>query len=338
MFNGKGGKGPYRPARGRWQPSLLGLLIVAAVVVTVYYGGTARYGFVGIGPVTGAEARAVAIMERGIDVIAAARGRAGIPLDVVADPNETGLVGLEYSSITTTLGDLVAKRTATHPHWAAIIVRWMQRAGVERGDIVWATFSGSFPGFNLAVMAAAEALGAELIIVTSLAASTWGANIPEFPWSEMERVLHEEGVVQSRTIAWTLGGDADKGPGLLDIFGDGEQALRDAASRTGRPLMEFETLKEAVARRWEVFTRASRGRRPALYVNAGGGHASLGDCMDAHRWPSGLTWERRTCQGSSPGLLYVVADEGIPVLHLLNAKTLALRVGIPVDARFSTSR
>ena len=42
---------------------------------------------------------------------------------VAADPNRTGMIGLEFTAITTTLGDLPSKRTTTNPDFAAALVR-----------------------------------------------------------------------------------------------------------------------------------------------------------------------------------------------------------------------
>lgn len=287
-----------------------------------------------------AERRAVALMAEGLRIIARAREAAGYPVDAAVDPNMTGLIGAEWSSITTTLGDLQAKRTATNPLWAAYVVRRMAEAGVRPGDVVWAAFSGSFPGFNLAVLAAAEAMGVELYAVSSLSASTWGANLPGFTWIDMEAALREAGLFRGGTVrgtvAVTFGGDYDRGPELFSVFADepgqGVAALRAAAARHPWPLLEPEDLDEAVELRIKVLAEAGGRPLPALLINAGGGHASLGDCYDV--WPPGLTTGPRPCGGATPGLMHVLSQRGVPVLHLLNARALALAAGIPVDGRF----
>lgn len=350
----------YRPPQGKWVPRT-GSFVVAAVVLlaVLYFVGPGLGPATDIGPGDGywsgaeseslelgsarsgvsgpsvdaaaVEVRALALMREGIAVIAAARAELDELVDARVDPNATGLIGLELSVTTTTLGDLAAKRTATHPAWAAVIAGWMLEAGVGAGDPVWATFSGSFPGLNLAVLAAAEAVGADLIAISSLGASMWGANVPEFPWSDMEVAVRDAGLFEGGSIALTLGGSADRGPRLL---GDGTPPLRAAATRSGWPLLEPQDLTDAVALRLETFAKASDGREPALFVNVGGGHASMGDCPNASTWPSGLSRVAFHCGGSVPGLLYSMAENEVPIIHLLNIKELALAVGIPIDARF----
>ena len=170
------------------------------------------------------EERASLLMAEAMEVIAQGAEDAGYPVDSHVDPNRTGLIGVEWSSITTTLGDLQAKRTATNPMWAAYVARRMVEAGVSPGDVVWATFSGSFPGLNLAVLAAAEAVGARLVAVASLGASTWGANLPGFPWVSMEAAVRDVGLFQNGSVAVTLGGSRDQGP-------DGSAVLAESSRR-----------------------------------------------------------------------------------------------------------
>lgn len=335
-------EGGFRPRAGRWQPPTALLVVGAALIVTAFYLTEPYWSFrvETSSRARSVEQRAVALMAEAMHVIAQAREDAGYPIDAAVDPNRTGLIGVEWSVITTTLGDLQAKRTATNPLWAAYVVRRMMDAGVAEGDVVWGTFSGSFPGLNLAVLAAAEALGVRLYAVSSLSASTWGANLPQFTWIDMEAAARGAGVFTHGSVALTLGGDDDQGPDLFSMLaGDAEagvRALREAAQRHRWPLLEPNDLADAVAARIDTLTTASGQRRPALFINAGGGHASLGNCPDSHNWPAGLTIAPRRCDGGIPGLMHVMSGEGVPVLHLLNVRGLAAAAGIPIDGRFAT--
>ena len=57
----------------------------------------------------------------------------GLEIDKSLDKNEIGLIGLEWSGITTTLGDIEAKRTSTNPDFAALLVKLFKEAGLKRG-------------------------------------------------------------------------------------------------------------------------------------------------------------------------------------------------------------
>ena len=69
-------------------------------------------------------------------------------IDDVNDPNQTALIGQEYSLITTDQGNIESKLSATNPNFAAVIVQLLKEAGLKENDHVAVAFSGSFPGSN----------------------------------------------------------------------------------------------------------------------------------------------------------------------------------------------
>src|SRR5262245_35149654 len=75
-----------------------------------------------------------------------ARGLLASPHD---DPNRTGMIGAEFTPITTTLGELPAKRTTTNPDFAAALVRLLASLDLPRGTPVVLILSGSFVGGNV---------------------------------------------------------------------------------------------------------------------------------------------------------------------------------------------
>ena len=135
----------------------------------------------------------------------------GLEIDKSLDKNEIGLIGLEWSGITTTLGDIEAKRTSTNPDFAALLVKLFKEAGLKKGDIVAANFSSSFPALNLAFISAADTLGLKAIIITSIGSSTYGGNIEDFTYLDMENYLYSKNLIENRTIAYSLGGAGDIG-------------------------------------------------------------------------------------------------------------------------------
>ena len=96
----------------------------------------------------------------------------GIPIEPEIDPNATGLIGPEYTAITTTLGYLPAKRTSTNPNMAGVLVAMLDRAGAKPGDCAAVGFSGSFPALNIAVLCALQAMELRPVIVSSVGASS----------------------------------------------------------------------------------------------------------------------------------------------------------------------
>lgn len=120
-------------------------------------------------------------MEGAIAAIRVEAESRGIALDPGADPNRTGLVGLSWTGLTTTLGSLPAKRTGAQPDAAALLARLLLEAGVGPGDRVAVDSSGSFPGFAVAALVAVRSLGAVPVAVISVGSSTWGPIVPSSP-------------------------------------------------------------------------------------------------------------------------------------------------------------
>ncbi|MBK6335610.1 MAG: poly-gamma-glutamate system protein [Betaproteobacteria bacterium] len=96
-----------------------------------------------------------------------------IAIDPTTDPSQSGLIGIDYSDLTTTLGDLRAKQLSVQPAFAALIVTWLKDAGVRRGDRVALSLTGSFPGLNIAALSACEAMGLEALVIVDWRVELW---------------------------------------------------------------------------------------------------------------------------------------------------------------------
>ncbi len=261
------------------------------------------------------------------DTLRRVRHLAGAELDLVNDPAGTGLIGPEFSRITNARGDLEAKLTSLNPNWAAVLVQMLRRAGVRRGDRVAVAVSGSFPGINIGLYAALETVGARPVIITSVGASMWGANDPEFTWLDMERILNEKGVLHVRSAAATFGGGDDMGRGLSPT---GRRLIREAMERNGVPLLSSRNIEDAITRRMAFYEEQARGRPYRCYVNVGGGVASLGSGQNRILIPPGLSLTLPPRNWPRKGTLVLMAERGVPVIHILEIAALARRYGLPV--------
>ena len=173
--------------------------------------------------------RAAEQMESCMAELKTERLRRGIPIDKETDRFSTGLLGTDFTAITTTLGNLEAKRTSCQPDMAALVCDLYVQAGVQAGDRVAICSTGSFPALNLAALCAAEALGAEPVMIVSIGASTYGANIPAFTAPEMLYHLYEAGLVATAPAGITLGGDDDLGLNMGAVFFPDEAGALQAA-------------------------------------------------------------------------------------------------------------
>jgi poly-gamma-glutamate system protein len=279
----------------------------------------------------GEKKEAAQLMQCAMQVVRAEKLKLGIPVDRFADPNGTGMIGTAYNDITTTHGSLVSKRTSTSPAFAAAMVAMLDQAGVRPGDSVAVSFSGSFPALNIAVLSAAKALNLRPVIISSVGASMYGANQPSMTWLDMERVLFERGLFPYRSLVASLGGIVETGGGL---DGTGIAEGLAAIKRNKIPYWEESSsgaLRADIERRLALFDRALGGRRPAAFINVGGSLTSLGSGLSVRRLPTGLVEKWPVSRDPERGFLLRMAERDVPVIHLLNIRSLAVRYGIPVD-------
>ena len=256
------------------------------------------------------------------------RSEKGQVFDRMADPNATGLIGLETSPLTTSLGDLEAKRTTTNPAFAALLVHLLKQAGAEKGDAVAVGASGSFPALAIAVLAAVEAIGARPVLICSLGASQWGANDPDFNWLDIQDCLVRSGLMKEKPAALSLGGEGDAG---LDL----DPGLRDNLVRriheSGMVLLEETGLERNVGERIRLYEKNAAGKKIKAFINIGGNWANMGTDSEILHVEPGLTAIRRFPEASRRGLVFEMARRGVSVIHLLNIRGLCQRFGLPWD-------
>lgn len=278
------------------------------------------------------QVRAARIMRDCTLAIAEERTARGIHLDPELDPNGTGLIGAEFTAITTTLGVLEAKRTSTNPAFAALMVRYFLDAGLGPGDVVAVGASGSFPALILTTLAACRALDLQPVVIYSIGASMYGANIPEFTFGDMLVLLNSRGLLPYGLAAVSLGGEGDAG--TSGILGQGTVCFEQAATRSGAPLLRANTIADSIRQRMEVFadTAERLGRPVACFVNIGGATANYGNTAASLDFPNGLVTQP-TVMSAHPerGLIFEYAAMGVPVINLLDVRGLAVRNGLPVD-------
>lgn len=265
---------------------------------------------------------AVRLMQRAEKAILLAKRERDIAVDPKNDPDGTGIIGPQFTLVTTDRGSQAAKSLAANPNFAAAVTQMMLRAGVRSGDLVAVGMTGSLPGLNLAVLSACRAVGAEPVLIVSAGASMFGATDPSFTWLDMEAVTRERGLWPYHAVAASLGGGGDVGRGLSPA---GRILLEGAIERNAVRFLDPPTVLDAVKQRVAIYdsVAAVRGRPIKLYVNVGGGVVSLGGAQNGRLIPRGLSRHLSTRNYPNRGVINVLGERGIPVLHLLQVEGLA---------------
>jgi len=288
-----------------------------------------------------------------LDIISEASERRGLQLRVDTDPSASRMIGEVLSPITSGSGSLVSKQTSVNPNFAAVVVQWLKDLRIKSGDVVAVGLSGSFPSMNIAVYSALHELGIEPIIISSTAASQWGANDPNFTWLDMEAVLRKNEVFPYKSVAASLGGVGDDAIGLTKR---GRRMLERAIERNEIPyLADIEPTKldentddgaaqprsnlglvdqDRVRERMRVYYEMAGDRTIKAYVNVGGGTVSVGTKVGKRKFLPGVnTRPPKGIEEMPPSVLGAFLETGVPGIHITRIIDLAEEFGLEIAPR-----
>lgn len=276
-------------------------------------------------PVQDLETRveAARMLERCMARVKEYKEELGLPLSE-EDWHGTGMLGADYTPITTTIGAPEAKRTTANPDMAALCVELLEEAGVKAGDKVGAGFSGSFPAMDLAVLCACATMDVDVVYIASVGASTYGANQVELTFPDMVWRLVEEGYLPQEPAAFSLGGDFDCGE---EMFPQERELVRARVEGYDVPFLYERDYQKNLDAREEIYARTGP---IAAFIGVGGNITTMG--LDGDRMSWGVTPAGRVkTVNEKSGLLERYNHKGLPVIYLLNIKRLVAEHGLPYD-------
>ena len=306
-------------------------LVILSAIALVSFVVSINSTTIDISPSYDMKIKAANLMKESMVEIKNVRMEAGVFIDDENDPNETGLVGSPFSLITTDEGDLDAKLTTLDPNFSAGMVELMLRMNLQKGDTVAILLTGSMPGANIAVLTAANAMGLITMVITSVGASQWGANHADFTWLDMESILFNKGLINSRSVAASVGGRNDMGRLLSPA---GREIIISNIENYNIPLIRKNRLAENIDERMKLFESFNKITNYSAMINVGGGVASLGTSFNSKLLPAGIINRSDVVNisirdGGIEGVLAKFAKKNVPVLHVLNIKSLTEQLGMP---------
>jgi poly-gamma-glutamate system protein len=265
--------------------------------------------------------RAVALACQWFEIIRMEKETRGIRSDALIRAPNQFMIGNDFTPLTTTLGSLNSKEISTNPDFAALMVRLLHEAGAETGDKAGLIISGSFPALAVSTLAAFQVMEMDVVMISSLGASTYGANQPGATWIDMENWLIQKGGLCYRSALVSAGAENDRGEGLME---EGLEMIRVAAERNGRDLYIPENLVRSIHHK----TRILEEENIRVLVNIGGSQTALGGCVHASTLPNGLQRKMKFCRHTDRGIIQEINSRGIPVINLLNIRELSANYGI----------
>ncbi len=271
--------------------------------------------------------QAIAYMEEMLSAISEYCAENYIYIDTINDPNKTGLIGPEWTDMTTTIGHIEAKRTTIQPDFASLMIELLEEADVKRNDTVAIGCSGSFPGLLLASLSAAKAAGIKCKTVLSLGASSFGANRIDLNILNIYNILYDNGLIDDPPLAVSLGGENDQGEGW-------EKAvlvkLSNDIVKSGYFFINQPSLKKSVYLRDSLYGFDKDGSIKA-FINSGGAMANIGSSPTILSLKPGVHRKYKIPEPDQQGVIHRAMTNDIAVIHLLNIKGLAMEYALKWD-------
>ena len=283
-----------------------------------------------ISPLYDSKIKAASLMKQCLQSLKKSRLENSVFIDIENDPNETGLVGVPYSLITTDEGDLDAKLTTLDPNFSAVIVDLLFTAGLEKNDTIAVMLTGSMPGANIALLSACQVMGIHPIIISSIGASQWGANQVDFMWLDMEDILIQNKLINSRSVASSIGGRNDMGRLLSPL---GRDLIMENIKNYDLPLIKENRLADNIKKRTDIYNEYHPIDKYDGVVNIGGGVASLGTSFNYRLIPPGIVNRSDIVDidnsSGIEGAFSIFLKKNIPGLHILNIKSIIENYNLP---------
>lgn len=268
--------------------------------------------------------KATELASKWFDLINKNKKSLGIINEDVSSLKYAGLIGSEFTPVTTSLGNLEAKITAANPYFAAYILSIMNDSGIDSTSSVVLILSGSFPSLSIAALAAIQTVRCDALIFSSAGASMYGANDSIAMWMDYETWLKKEGGLNYSSTLVSYGGDEDNSHNFLD---EGKEWVEEAAKRNNILISDFFNLENAI----DIKMKMIKEKKRDLLINIGGNHSALGNCSKSSSIPYGYHEKLESSMEKERGIIFRASEIGIPVLHLLNIKNLASKIGFPIS-------
>lgn len=220
-----------------------------------------------------AKVMASQLAEQAYLTIKKARLARRINIDKSLDPQYSGLVGMQLTSITTDSSDLGIKRTSVNPNTAALFIQWLKELKVKPGDNVAINMTGSFPALNISMLAAIKTLQLNPLIIYSAGSSQFGANIPYFSWVDMYSILTKAKIFDYPVLGISIGGKRDKGYGMSS---NGLGILQRTIAQYNYHLINSTSTIDGINQRMQLYQENSNGKPIVAFINIGGNMSAIG--------------------------------------------------------------
>ena len=247
------------------------------------------------------------------------------------DIYNSGMLGEWFSDITTTSGMIGAKRTAINPDFAAVYIDMFKDVGLKKGDEIALVMSGSFPTLNISAMAAVQVYGLKACIMSSIGASTYGANDVNFTFFDMAEHLYNKGIFTNRIDYVSFGGANDDG---YEFPEDVRESILQRIKNSGIEFLCESDFEKNIEDRTKKILKECPNIK--LLISVGGTLIAMGEGDTGSSLYRGLVTPsylntNKEVKNGKLGLMDTFLDRDVPIVQMLNIKGIALDYGIAYD-------
>lgn len=244
---------------------------------------------------------------------------------------KTGMIGAEYTAITTTIGNLDSKITSLDPNFAAVYIKMFSELSLDKGDEVVINISGSFPMLDISCIMAAEEYGLKPYLMASVGASSFGATNPAFTIFDMLQYLYQQELIFTKINVVSLGGSNDIGEnfGEFNDYND-RNLIIDRINKSGITFLYEKDFDTNIEKRLQLIKETHKNVK--LFINIGGNSVGIGINENAFYKSNGIIYANKykniNSSKSGEGLIGKFLKSGVNAIQMLNLKNIASNYGL----------
>jgi len=230
------------------------------------------------------------------------------------------LIGPKQSKIKTTKGSKLSKQITLSPRFSAMITEMLMELNIDSTDLVAISYTGSYPGANIAVLSALEAMHIKAAIIGSCGSSDFGATNPEMTWLDIENKLYKQKYISNKSSFATLGGGLDKG---TQMSTEGKNICIQSIYKNNLNYLDTSIPNENINNRMKYYDSVEGKGEIKLFINIGGGVYAIGDSIERNLVPPGIIYPGDIDSKKGQSVVYEFLNREIPVININHIQVLA---------------
>ena len=236
------------------------------------------------------------------------------------------LLGPKESIIRTVFGSKRSKLSTLNPNFSAMIVEMLIELDLDSTSHIAVSYTGSYPGANIALLSAFEAMDIKATLIASCGSSEWGATYPRMTWIDMEGFLYRNKYFSNKSYLGSIGGGSDVGS-QLSI--EGRSVCESSIYKNKLKPIFTKDLIDNVNSRKDYFYNNNNLKNIDLFLNIGGGIFTVGDSLKRSLLPFGIIYPDDIDIIEEETVLEAFLVENIPVININRIESLNNIYGLP---------